>query len=128
VVGICLAAAGCGGTGDDEPEPIEGPAKEVAAVIERFEKATREHDFTAVCAHLLATAVRSRAGGADCPRILGERARDVRRPRIRIDSIDVSGTTARAEVHTTAAGQASVANTIRLVREGGRFKIASLGG
>jgi hypothetical protein len=71
--------------------------------------------------------VRERSGGADCVRIFGQRAADVKRPRIRIDAIEVAGNSATARVHTTAAGQSSVADTIRLVRERGRFRIASLG-
>jgi ketosteroid isomerase-like protein len=124
----CILAAGCGGGGKPEVKPIEGPAKEVAAVVKRFETAMRQRDFATVCQDLLAASVRARSGGADCPRIFGERARDVKRPRIRIDAIEVSGNTARATVRTTATGQASAQDTIRLVRERGRFRIASLGG
>jgi hypothetical protein len=124
---LCLFAAGCGGGGGEEPAPIKGPAKEVAAVVQRFETAMRQQDFQVVCDELLASSVRSRSGGEDCPRILGQRAADVKRPRIRIDSIEVAGDKATVRVHTTAAGQGSVADTIRLAREGGRFRIASLG-
>lgn len=125
---MCLFVAGCGGGGGDEPKPIKGPAKEVAAVVQRFEKAMRQRDFKVVCDQLLSSSVRSRSGGDDCPRIFGERAADVKRPRIRIDAIEVAGHKATVRVHTTASGQASVADTIRLVREGGRFRIAALGG
>jgi hypothetical protein len=127
LVFLCLFAAGCGGGGSDEPAPIKGPAKEVAAVVQRFEKAMRQQDFRIVCEELLSSSVRARSGGEDCPRVLGERASDVKRPRIRIDSIEVAGQKATVRVHTTAAGQASVADTIRLARERGRFRIASLG-
>lgn len=87
----------------------------------------RQRDFQVVCDQLLSASVRGRSGGEDCPRTFGRRAADVKRPRIRIDEIEVSGDRAIARVHTTAAGQASVADTIRLVREGGRFRIAALG-
>lgn len=124
---LCLFAAGCGGGGGDDPAPIKGPAKEVAAIVERFEKAMRTQDFRVVCEQLLSASVRARSGGQECPRVLGERAGDVKRPRIRIDAIEVAGDKATARVHTTASGQASVADTIRLVRERGRFRIAALG-
>jgi hypothetical protein len=51
----------------------------------------------------------------------------VRRPRIVIRSIDVSGNAALARVRTTATGQAATNDVIRLVRERGRFRISSLG-
>lgn len=124
---LCVLVAGCGGGGADKPAAIKGPAKEVAAVVQRFEKAMRTGDYRIVCDELLSASVRERSGGGDCARILQQRAADVKRPRIRIDAIEVAGDSATARVHTTAAGQASVADTIRLVREGGRFRIASLG-
>jgi hypothetical protein len=96
-------------------------------VIQRLQSATRRHDFQAICANLLAAATRREAGGADCPAVLGARAKGVRRPRIVIQAIEVSGNSALARVRTTATGQAATSDVIRLVREGGRFRISSLG-
>jgi hypothetical protein len=96
-------------------------------VIEKLQSATRTHDFQTICNELLAAATRRQAGGADCPAVLGERAKGVRRPRIVVQSIEVRGNTAMARVRTTATGQAATGDVIRLVREGGRFRISSLG-
>jgi hypothetical protein len=123
---LCILAVGCGGGNDGKPEAISGPAKEVADTIQRLEKATAARDFTTVCGQLLASATRKQAGGEQCPDVLDQRARGVRRPRIKILSIEVQGNQAQARVRTTAVGQASVPNVIRLVREQGRFRIASL--
>ena len=123
---LCLLAAGCGGGNDGKPKAISGPAKDVAETIQQFEKATAARDFTMICDQLLASASRRQAGGEQCPDVLDQRARGVRRPRIRIVAIEVQGNRAQARVRTTAAGQASVPNVIRLVREQGRFRIASL--
>jgi hypothetical protein len=125
---VLLVAAGCGGGGKSAPKPISGPAKEVATVVQRLQKATAEHDFATICDHLLAAATRRQAGGANCARVLGERAAGVHRPRIRIEAIEVTGNRAQARVRTTAGGQAATTDVIRLVREGGRFRIAALGG
>lgn len=127
LVVICLLAAGCGGGDKVSPKPIQGPAKEVADVITRLESATAKQDFATICDDLLAAATRRQAGGADCVSVLQKRAGDVRRPRIVVQSIEVSGNTAQARVRTTATGQAATTDLIRLVREGGRYRISSLG-
>lgn len=121
-----ILVAGCGGGGDGKPKAITGPAKDVATTIQRLERATATRDFTTICEQLLATATRKQAGGDQCPDVLDQRARGVRRPRIRIVSIEVQGNRARARVRTTAVGQASAPNVIRLVREDGRFRVLSL--
>jgi hypothetical protein len=51
----------------------------------------------------------------------------VRRPRIRIQSIEVQGSQALVRVRTTATGQAATRDVIRLVREQGKFRVLSLG-
>ena len=124
---LCLVLTGCGGGGDEKPKPIEGPAKEVAGVVERLERATARQDFATICEELLASSTRRQAGGDDCTRVLAERAGAVRRPRIVIEAIEVRGATAEVRVRTTARGQASVKDVIQLVREGGRYRIAALG-
>jgi hypothetical protein len=127
LLAACVLVAGCGGAGNSAPKPISGPAKEVAGVIQRLQTATARHDFQAICDDLLAAATRRQAGGGDCSALLRERAADVRRPRIVVQAIEVSGRTAQARVRTTASGQAATTDVIRLVREGGSFRISSLG-
>jgi hypothetical protein len=124
---LVLFTGGCGG-GKKKPEPIQGPAKEVADVVQRFAQATADGDFETVCTQLLAAAVREQAGGDDCPRLMQRRAAGVERPRIQIASIAVKSDRARVRVRTTALGQAPVDDEIRLVREGGSFRISELGG
>ena len=125
---ICLIAAGCGGSGSGKPAPIQGPAAEVAAVVERLHTALAAHDFAVVCDELLSSAERRQAGGSECPRLLATTARDLRKPRIAIQTIELSGDRALVKVTTTAEGQAPANDVIRLVRQHGRFRIASLGG
>jgi hypothetical protein len=122
-----MLIAGCGGGGNGKPKPITGAAKEVAGVIQRLEKATARHDFTTICDDLLAAATRRQAGGNDCPAVLDQRARGVRRPHIHIRSIDVQGDQALVRVSTTATGQDPTPDAIRLVRENGKFRVLSLG-
>ncbi|MDT4932873.1 MAG: hypothetical protein QOK11_765 [Pseudonocardiales bacterium] len=96
-------------------------------MIQRLQTATRRHDFHTICDDLLAASTRRQAGGADCPAVLGERAKGVHRPRIVVQSIEVSANSALARVRTSATGQVATSDVIRLVREGGRFRISSLG-
>jgi hypothetical protein len=129
---LCLAVltlffAGCGAGSTPKPKPISGPAKDVAAVVERLQKATAQKDFQTICNDLLSAATRRESGGTNCPAVLGARARGVSRPRIVIKSIEVDGPSARVAVRTTAGGQAETTDIIQLVREHGHFRIASLG-
>jgi hypothetical protein len=122
-----VLAAGCGGDDKGSPKPISGPAKEVAGVVQRLEKATAQQDFATICDDLLSAATRRQAGGPDCVQVLGRRAADVKRPRILVQAIEVEGNRAQARVRTTATGQAATTDVIRMVRENGRFRITSLG-
>ncbi len=119
---------GCGGDGGQKPRPISGPAKEAATVVQRLQDATAKRDFKTICRDLFSRRVREQAGGKDCPRFVKRQAGDVRRPRIEVRGITIRRDSASVRVLTRAAGQAPARETIELVREGGRFRIASLGG
>jgi hypothetical protein len=122
-----VLVAGCASGANRKPKPISGAAKEVATVVQRLERATAERDFRTICDRLLARPTRKQAGGEQCPDVLDQRARGVRRPRIRIQAIEIRGNEARVRVRTTATGQASVVDVLRLVRENGSFRVLSLG-
>jgi hypothetical protein len=125
-----LAAAGLGACGGDsgQEREISRTAREVGATIAALERATARHDYQTICRELFSRAVREQAGGLDCPRRLRRTAGGVRRPRIVVESIAIRGTRAEAEVRTVAAGQAPARDRIELVREGGRWRVAALGG
>jgi hypothetical protein len=124
----CLPAVGCGGDDGQKPRPISGPAKEAAAVVQRLQRATAERDFRVICRDLFSRRVRQQAGGRDCPRFVKRSAGDVRNPRIEVKDITIKRDTASVRVVTRATGQAPARETIELVREDGKFRIASLGG
>jgi hypothetical protein len=124
---IALLAAGCGGARHQAPRPVNGAAKEAAAVVERLASATVQRNFAVICDDLLTASERRQAGGDQCATLLAERARGVQRPRIRVRRIELGPGAALVHVTTTASGQAPVDEVVRLVREGGRFRVASLG-
>lgn len=125
---ILIALAGCGE--EESPEQrrqASRAANEVAAVIAALERATARGEWRRICEELLSGAVRAQAGGRGCPEMLARTAGDVRRPRIRVEDVVVRRRRATVRVVTTAAGQAPVRETLELVREDGRWRIAALG-
>ena len=125
VVLTAVALGSCGGE-DEEPKPISGPAKQVAATITSLERATAKRDFDTVCDELLAAAVRRQAGGGACAGQLRRTAAGVREPRIRIRKIDIEGDKATVAVTTRARGQAPAEDTVVLVRDDGQWRISQL--
>lgn len=130
LTGLLAAAAlaGCSSGGEAAPKPIAGTPKQVARVVAELESATRAGRYGAICDELFTRAARRRAGGRDCPRLIAEVGRGLRRPSIRLLSIRIAGGRAEARVRSRAAGQAPLVDTILLRREGGRYRIESLAG
>jgi hypothetical protein len=128
-VAAILTLSGCSLGPDEEAPRASGPPAEIAAVVQRLERATAERDWAAVCADLFTAGARKRAGGPDCARLLGEAAADVRRPEIEIRGIRVrEGGRASVDVRTRASGQESVSNVLELRTENGQWRVEALSG
>lgn len=126
-VAAMLAPIGCSVGGDDEPRPVTGPAKEVAAAVERFEQAVAQRDFKTICDELFTASARQRAGGDDCVAQTTTAVEGLSRPRLQIEEIQVSGDSASVEVTTQAAGQARVTDSLQLRQAGGRWLVEAVG-
>ena len=122
-----LAPVGCSLGGDDEPQPVSGPAKEVAAAVERFEQAVARRDFKTICNELFTATARQRAGGDDCVAQTSTAVEGLRRPRLQIEEIRVSHDTAAVKVATEASGQARVIDSMELRKTGGRWLVEAVG-
>ena len=122
-----LAPVGCSFGGDDDPKPVSGVPREIAATVDRLERAVAAADYETVCDDLFTARARQRAGGAECAAQLRSAAEGVRGPTIEIRGIDVKGDRASVRVSTKAEGQARVADTLDLRREGERWLIEALG-
>ena len=122
-----LVPSGCSLGGDDEAKPASGAPAQVAATVDRLERAVAERDFATVCDQLFTTQARKRAGGDECARQLRSAAEGVERPSIEIEAIDVEGNRATVRVQTEAEGQARVSDELRLRRQGGRWLVEALG-
>ena len=59
--------------------------------------------------------------------MLQDTAGGLRRPDVRVVAINVRGNTATATVRATVAGGPPVTDTIRLLRQDGRYRIVSAG-
>ena len=122
-----LAPVGCSLGGDDEPQPVSGPAKEVAAAVERFEQAVARRDFKTICNQLFTATARQRAGGDDCVAQTSTAVEGLRRPRLQIEEIRVSHDTAAVKVATEASGQARVIDSMELRKTDGRWLVEAVG-
>jgi hypothetical protein len=130
--GVAAAFLGGGRLNDDKPESeppraVGEATRQVAATLQQFEKALAEGDFATICGNLFTVEAREAAGGDRCPSVLQDTAGGLRDPTVRIVSITVRGNTAIALVRATVASGPPVTDTIRLVKQGGRYRIVSAG-
>jgi hypothetical protein len=123
---VMLAPSGCSLGGDDEPKPASGAAAQVAATVDRLERAVEQQDFATICNRLFTAKARQRAGGDDCASQMRSAAEGVKRPRIEIQRIDVKDNRATVKVRTQAEGQALVSDDLLLQRESLRWLIEAL--
>lgn len=132
---LLLAAGAAGGLvvallvggGDDDAPPVTGTPKEAVETVEAFRRALAARDFAKVCEELYTVEAREAAGGEDCQSILAQEAAKLRDPTIRITSLTVSKAGAAVSVMAGQRGERPVQDVIRLVRQRGRFRIASAG-
>jgi hypothetical protein len=113
--------------GREEAPPVTGAAKDVVAVVMRFEAALAGRDWAGICANLYSSRARAAAGGARCATTLAQSAGGLRDPRVRIVSVVVRGEAATVTVAASVNGKPPVTDAIQLVREGGSFRILSAG-
>jgi hypothetical protein len=134
LAGAGVAAAFLGGgrlnqnASENEPPRAVGEAtRQVDATLRQFERALAQGDFATICGNLFTVEAREAAGGDRCPSVLQDTAGGLRDPNVQIVSITVRGNTATAVVRAKVAGGPPVTDTIRLVKQGGRYRIVSAG-
>jgi hypothetical protein len=121
-----LAPMGCSLGGDEEPKPVAGVPKEIAATVDALGRAIADRDYATVCDKLFTASARERSGGAECAGQLASAGEEVRRPIIQIRGIELNGDRASVRVATVAEGQARVTDTLELRRQGGRWLVEAL--
>jgi hypothetical protein len=123
---VCALAAatlaGCGGPTDEE---------RVRQVLQRFGQAVAAKDYSRVCNDLLARSLVRKLDsvGVPCGLALAKGLEGVRGPSLEVVQVKVrSDTLALAQVRTTAANQPPSVDTVRVVKEGEEWRVASLSG
>ena len=121
---LALVAAGCGASNDSATE-FEGAQRDVARAIEDLEEAAQEDDPGRICKALLAQDVVTRLG-ADCEQRIQEALDQTDSFALTVESVRVSGTTARARVETGVDEEQI--EVVELVREDEAWKLSGLPG
>jgi len=119
-------ATGCGKAGSDSANDFTGVKKDVAGTVEDLESAARKSDQGQICRSLLASSLIDtlRSSGKSCTSAVSDALDDADTFDMTVKSVTVTGTTATAVVDSK---EKSTNDTFRLVKEGGRWKIGSLG-
>jgi hypothetical protein len=128
VAGVAVIAVATAMRSDsDETPAISGTPKEAVDVVESFRKALAARDFARICEELYTVEAREAAGGDDCQSVLAQETAKLRDPQVRIVGLTVTREGADVNVQASVNGERPVADTIRLVRQRGRFRIQSAG-
>jgi hypothetical protein len=131
LLAAALGAAGCGSADTNSAEDFKGERQAVAQTVEDIQKAGRDGDEQQFCDDLLAAPVvarlRAQPGAKnDCANALGDSLEDADSFDMTATSVTVNGNRATAVVKSDA-GDDDRTDTLTFVREGGNWKLASIG-
>jgi Putative lumazine-binding len=120
-----LALAACGTT--TSTASFKGAEHEVAQTIANLQSDVTGTEAKKVCANDLAAAVVSKLGGrGSCEKTVKDQLSEIDNTEMTVEKVTVSGTTATASVKSNYGGKKRVV-TVSLAKEGGKWKIASIG-
>ena len=114
-------------TGGGGSPKLGGTPAEVVALVNGLQRALAGGDYQTICDSLFTTAAREAAGGDNCPSVLAQAGAKIASPTLSIRSVAVGGDQATVSVLAVAAGQRAATDELHLMRQGGRFRIASAG-
>lgn len=108
--------------------PAPEQEERVRATLASYAEATRDKDYQTICDRLYAADLveRVRAAGLPCEVALQTGLEERREPRLQVLGVEVNGDQALARVRSTATGEVASTDVVRLVDEGGQWRIASL--
>jgi hypothetical protein len=108
-------------------DSFKGEQHTVAQVISNLQSDVVASDPKKICTNDLASAVVSRLGSVKrCEAAIKNQLTEVDTPEVTIQSIQLTGASATAQVQSTYAGKKRT-GTLTLVKEGSRWKISRLG-
>jgi hypothetical protein len=102
--------------------------KQVRETLDRYAKASRDKDYQTLCDDLLASQLvdKIRSAGLPCEVALRTGLNDRRNPQLTVLGIEVDGDQALARARTSAVGEPTSEDTIRLVHQDANWRVASL--
>jgi hypothetical protein len=108
-----------------------GPNEEkgVRATLDRYAQATRAKDYQTLCDDLFARDIVSGLTNVGLPcevALRNSSFETVRNPQLTVLGVEVSGDQALARARSTAVGETASLDTIKLVKQDGGWRIASL--
>jgi hypothetical protein len=109
------------------PGPNE--EKDVRATLDEYAQATRAKDYQTLCDDLFSQSIVAGLTNADLPCEVALKLSSletVRNPQLTVLAVEVSGDQAAARTRSTAVGEQPSLDTIKLVKEDGKWRIASL--
>lgn len=129
LVALPLALSACGQTSKDSASDFTGDQKAVAQTVEDLQTASKKHDGKKICTSLLAPAlvaqIKTASKGA-CDTVVKKALDDADSDELQVQKVTITGTTAAAVVKSEAGDQHRT-DTLKLVKDGGAWKIATLG-
>jgi hypothetical protein len=125
---LALLAGGCATSGSkDSSADFRGEQRLVAATVEDLQSAASGGDEGKICRELLArsTADRLARAGRSCRETVEDALKDADGSELTVRSVRVDGTRATAAVEEDRGDDDRV-STVRLVKEGGRWRLETL--
>jgi polyhydroxyalkanoate synthesis regulator phasin len=119
------ATAGCTSSGNADPS-FDGEQEAVANVVDDLVEAATDEDGRRVCREILAAPLRDKLGNG-CQNAMEQAFEDADVTQLSVDSVRVSGDTARAQVDAGRDEEKAERRTFEFVREGRDWRISSLG-
>ena len=100
----------------------------VRETLDRYADATRDKDYQTICDNLYAKDLvdRVRAAGLPCEVALRTGLDERQNPQLTVGGVEVNGDQALARVRSSAAGEVPSDDLVRLIKEDGGWRIASL--
>jgi hypothetical protein len=127
LLAVAGIASGCGAAGGTtSAKNFSGVQKDVATTVDDLQSAARKSDQSTICKNLLASSLIStiQSGGQTCTTAVSHALDDADTFDMTVKSVTVNGNTATAVVKSK---DKTTQDTFQLAKEGGRWKISSLG-
>jgi hypothetical protein len=117
---VAIAVAGCGGASTSD---------QVKAKVTQFAHAVAKHDYTTICAQVLAPELLAdiTAGGLTCPKAMRIGLQHVNGASLTIGSVTINGKNAKVLTLTQAKHQSTALATLELLDTSNGWRISSLG-